>query len=128
MRNLTTALTIILTALFASACAQDPGTRTTNVGNWQVECSAEVCLVTLYKTGAGDNSVVVKIDKPTMKPDNFGFLVSGRVDKSKGFVAMFAKTTVDSSRRGCAGSANGRRPADCYHVEVVKDTTFNGPF
>lgn len=99
------------------------------VGNWQVECSKEVCLIILYTTnGAGDNTTVVKVDKATMKPENFAFTIVQPVDEAKGFVAQFAKTFVDDKNPKCAGGPDASRPVECYHKQLLDDEVFNGPF
>lgn len=128
MRYIATATIIWILAFPATSLAGASPIRVRDVGNWHVECSNQACLVTLYKTGSGDNSVVVKVDKPTMKPDNFGFLVSGNIDKSKGIVVTFARTTVDSNKPGCAGGSDTSRPTKCYQVTLLDQTTFNGSF
>lgn len=98
-------------------------------GNWQIECSDEVCLVMLYITnGAGDNTTVVKVDKATMKPENFAFSFVGSVDREKGFVVQFAKTIVDDKNPKCAGGPGASRPVECYHTQLLDNEVFNGPF
>lgn len=99
------------------------------VGNWDVDCSKEVCLVMLYyNNGAGDTTTVVKVDKATLKPENFAFMIAGSVDQDKGFVAQFVKTLIDEKNPKCAGGPDTPRPAECYHKQRLEDEVFNGPF
>lgn len=121
-------LTIFLLIISGVAMADDDqGHIKKTVGNWEIECAPKVCLLILTVTNAGDNTTFMKIIGD--KPDNFGFMVSGGdIDESKGIVVTFAKTTIDSSRKECAGGADASRPADCYHIELLDKETFNGPF
>ena len=109
--------------------ASDAFTVVKMADNWRIECSDEVCLVMLYRTnGAGDNTTVVKVDKATLKPENFAFTFVGSVDQEKGFVAQFSKTIVDGKDFRCAGDADAVRPVECYHKELLDNEVFNGPF
>jgi hypothetical protein len=109
--------------------ANDQFKTTKTVGNWEVTCSEEVCLVLLNKTnGAGDTTAVVKVDKATLKPENFGFVVAGSIKSKDGIVVQFVKTTIDSKNPKCAGDANGRRPVDCYDTKALENAVFNGSF
>jgi hypothetical protein len=100
------------------------------VGNWEVQCSKEACLVILYRSPGVpvDNTTVVKVDKATMKPENFGIMISGDINENNGFVAQFVKTEVDMANPKCAGGPDTPRPADCYQMKRLPDKVFNGPF
>lgn len=120
---------VMLLALFPSVTAAAAGqsTHARNVGNWQVQCRQGVCLVTLLVTHAGNNTAVVKVDKATMRPDNFGFEVSGNIDRAAGLMVAFAKTTVDSSNPAC-DEAGAKKPANCFKVKLLTDQMFSAPF
>ncbi len=100
------------------------------VGNWEVQCSKEACLVILYRSPGVpvDNTTVVKIDKATMKPENFGIMISGEINENNGFVAQFVKTEVETANPKCAGGPDTPRPVECYEQKRLPDKVFNGPF
>lgn len=97
------------------------------VGNWKVQCTRESCLVMLYMThSAGNNTTMVKIDRTTLKPDNFGIAISGDVDEAKGLTAQFVKTVVDTKNPKCKGGPETPKPVRCYHQELLANKAFNG--
>ena len=97
------------------------------LGNWNVQCTREFCLVTLIVThGAGNTTTVVKIDRATLKPDNFSIVISGNVDQEKGVTVQFVKTLVDAKNPECAGGPQAPKPVQCYRQELLAHKTFNG--
>lgn len=124
---------LLLIGLLLSAtrplAAEPPAIYEHMVGNWEVSCSKEVCLVMLYITnGAGDDTTVVKIDKVTMKPENFGIMITGDIKKEHGFAAQFVKTEVDSTKPECVGGPEAPKPSTCYSFKLLANKVFNGLF
>ena len=81
-----------------SACSSSPSTTsggngesTRVVGNWEIDCNSQMCLIYLINTlGAGVNNVVIKLDKPSMKVDHFGFVISGDIGPNSDIGEEFA--------------------------------------
>lgn len=110
------------------ACAGQPEGTEFNVGNWQVECFDHSCLVVLLNSGAGDNSVFVKLSGVTKKPVHFGFLASGDINQQEPLTVGFARTVLDSSRSECRDNPEGSKPVDCFVVEPLPKSSFNHEF
>lgn len=126
-------LAIPLLSLWLFTALADPTSDAPNiikmVDNWRVECGKEACLIILYyNNGAGDNTTVVKVDKETMKPENFAFMIVGSIDEEQGFVAQFSKTYVDEKNPKCVGGQDASRPVECYSKKLLDNEVFNGPF
>ena len=128
MRTLIFVLSAILLLPATGALASDQHViYDRKLGNWNVQCTREFCLVTLIVThGAGNTTTVVKIDRATLKPDNFSIVISGNVDQEKGVTVQFVKTLVDAKNPECAGGPQAPKPVQCYRQELLAHKTFNG--
>src|SRR5579863_2650499 len=129
----------VLVAAFAvlTAMAPDafPATPTgellgivTDTGNWTADCNAAKCLIIHEELHGGNRRIVTEIVGTDHKVGSFSLVVDGDIDENEGFVVVFMRTQVDTSRAECKANTNGMRPPRCYSVTQLGDATFNGPF
>lgn len=115
--------------IFASACFADTSNPPhTDKDRWRVDCDVDKCIVLLYETEAGDNTVYAVLDKHTNKLRDFGFVFANQLDQAKGFIVQFVTTRVHSERPECAATGDVARPVDCYYMDAPEDQAFNGNF